>query len=90
MPIVPWMWIVWVALLIVFIAFRVYVYRMSRNEDDQLALQDSSAHLRQEQEAIAARLEGARPVGRAILAVFGAMTIYVAGYYVLDMVRQFR
>ncbi|HWE85954.1 MAG TPA: hypothetical protein VG267_13490 [Terracidiphilus sp.] len=90
MSFVLWMWVIWIALLIVFIGFRVYVSRMSRNEDDHLALQDSSAHLGREQAAIAAQLEGARPVGRAILAVFSAMTIYVAGYYVIDMVRQFR
>jgi len=84
------MWVVWAVLLIVFIAFKVYVSRLSRNEDDQIVLQDSSNHLRLEQEAIAARLQKTKPVGHAISALFGVMTIYVAGYYVMDMVRQFK
>lgn len=90
MRIIPWMWSVWGALFLVFIAFKVYVSRLSRNEDDQLILQDSSGHVRAEQEAILARLEKTKPVGIAILALFGLMTIYVAGYYILDMLRQFK
>lgn len=84
------MWGVWCACFLVFIAFRVYVYRMSRNEDDQLALQASSARLVEEQKAISARLESAKPVGKAILGLFGAMSLFVFGYYVLDVIRQFR
>ena len=74
----------------VFIAFKVYVARMSRNEDDQLVLQDSSDHLRTEQEAIMAQLQKTRPVGFALLGLLGLTTVYVAGYYVMDMVRQFK
>ena len=87
---VPFMWVAWGLVFLTFVGFRVYVARMSRNEDDQLVLQDSSAHVRKEQEVIMDRLQKTKPVGRAILAVFGVMTLYVAGYYVMDMVRQFR
>ena len=90
MPFVPWMWVVWGVLLISFIVFRIYVSRMSRNEDDQIILQDSFDHLREEQAAIMARLQGAKPVGYTILGLLGSMTIYIAGYYLLDMVRQFK
>lgn len=87
---VPLIWIVWGASFLVFVAFKVYVHRIGRNEEDQLVLQASSAHLLEEQKAISARLESARPVGKAILGLFGAMTLFVLGYYVVDMVRQFR
>ena len=87
---VPVMWVAWGALLLVFIAFRVYVSRISRNEDDQLVLQDSSDHLRKEQEAIAVRLQKTRPVGNTILGLLCVMTVCVAGYYLLDMVHQFK
>jgi len=90
MPFVPCMWVVWAVLLLVFIAFKVYVSRLSRNEDDQLVLQDSSNHVRAEQEVIYAQLQKTKPVGNAIFALFGVMTIVVAGYYVMDMVRQFK
>ena len=84
------MWGAWGVLLLVFIAFKVYVSRMSRNEDDQLVLQESSAHLRAEQEAIMSHLKKTKPVGRALLGLFAVMTIYVAGYYLTDMIRQFK
>lgn len=90
MPFHPWMFAVWGALLVVFIAFKVYVSRMSRNEDDQIVLQDSFSHLREEQAAMMVRLQRAKPVGNAILALLGAMTFYVVGYYALDMIRQFK
>lgn len=90
MPFHPWMFGAWGALFIVFIAFKIFVARMSRNEDDQLVLHDSFDHLREEQATIAARLERVRPVGYVILALLGAMTLYVAGYYLLDMLRQFK
>ena len=90
MPSIPLMWVAWGALLLVFIAFKVYVSRISRNEDDQLVLQDSSDHLRKEQEAIHARVKRTKPVGNMLLGLLSVMTIYVAGYYVIDMIRQFK
>jgi hypothetical protein len=87
---VPVMWVVWGVLLLVFIAFKVYVSRISQNEDDQLVLHDSSDHVRKEQEAIMAQLEKTKPVGRTLLGLLGVMTIYVAGYYVVDIVHQFK
>lgn len=90
MPFHPWMFGVWGFLLIVFIAFKIYVARMSRNEDDQIVLQDSFDHVREEQAAIMTRLSKAKPVGNAILALLAAMTLYVVGYYALDMINQFK
>jgi hypothetical protein len=87
---IPWMWVVWGALLLVFIAFRILVARLSRNEDDQLVLHDSSDHVRREQEEIQARINKTKPLGNALLGLLGAMTVYVAGYYVVDIVRQFK
>jgi hypothetical protein len=90
MSLVPVMWGVWGVFFLVFVAFKVYVSRISRNEDDQLVLQDSSAHLRKEQEAIIARVEKTKPIGNALLGLLSVVTICVAGYYVMDIVRQFK
>ena len=90
MPFVPWMWVIWGVLACLFIVFKLFVSRMSRNEDDQIVLQDSFDHVRAEQAAIAARLHRAQPVGYVLLGLLGAMTLYVISYYVLDMIRQFR
>jgi hypothetical protein len=88
MPTVPVMWSVWGICFFALIAFRVYVYKTSREEEDQVVLHDSSARLIEEQKAIAARLESAKPVGLAILGLFGVATLFVFGYYVLDMIHQ--
>ena len=90
MPVVPWMWGVWGALFLVFVGFKVYVSRLSRNEDDQLVLHASSDHLRAEQEAMVARLQKTKPVGTSILVLLAVMTLYVVGYYVMDVLRQFK
>jgi hypothetical protein len=90
MPFVPWMWSVWGALFLVFLGFKVYVSRLSRNEDDQLVLQESSNHVLAEQQAILTRLEKTKPLGTVILGMLGVMSIYIAGYYIMDVVRQFK
>lgn len=81
-------WGVWGVCFLVFIVFRLYVYRMSRNEEAQVVLHDSSARLVEEQSAIAAKLQSAKPVGRAILAILGLATVAVVVYYVIDMIHQ--
>lgn len=85
---VPLMWSVWGASFLAFIVFRLYLYRLSRNEEDQIVLHDSSARLVEEQKAITTKLESAKPVGLAILGLFGAVTLFVLGFYVLDMIHQ--
>ncbi len=82
------MWSVWGASFLAFIVFRLYLYRLSRDEEDQIVLHDSSARLVEEQKAITTKLESAKPVGVAILGVFGAVTLFVLGFYVLDMIHQ--
>jgi hypothetical protein len=84
------MWVIWGAVFLVFIVFKVYVSRISRNEDDQLVLQDSSDHVRKEQEEIRARMKRVKPIGRTLLGLLSVTTVYVAGYYVVDMVHQFK
>lgn len=90
MPFVPWMWMVWGVLVLFFVVFRLYVSRMSRNEDDQIVLQEPFEHVRAEQAAIAARLHRVEPVGRVLVGLVGAMTLYIVGFYVLNMIHQFR
>lgn len=90
MPLVPVMWAIWVVLVLVFLILKLYVGRLSRDEDDQLVLDDSFQHIRDEQAAIAARLSRMQPVMRTSTVLLGAMTLFVIGYYILDMVRQFQ
>ncbi len=83
------MFSVWGALILFFIAVKVYAGRVGRDEEDQITLSDSSSHMKAEQDAIAARVNKLAPLQRVSLILVGAMTLFVIGYYVLDIVHQF-
>lgn len=86
----PGMWVVWGLLVLLFLALKVYTGRLSRDEDDQLVLDDSFEHVRAEQAAIVARLNKVQPLMRTVLVLVCGMTVFVIGYYVVDAVRQFQ
>jgi len=90
MSIVPVMLIIWGALFLLFIVVKIYVSRMSRDEDDQLILQDSSGVLKAQQAAIMGRLNKFKPVQLAVTWALAAMTLIVVVYYVHDMLSQFK
>jgi len=90
MPFVPVMWAIWGALVLLFFFLKIYVSRLSRDEDDQIILQESFAHVKQEQAAILAKVRKFQPIEHAVLWILGAMSLFVAGYYVLDVIRQFQ
>lgn len=89
MAFVPAMWTVWGALLLAFAALKLYESRLSRDEDDQLFLDESFDHVRVAQAAMASKVNKVQPIERAVLWVFGAMTLFVLGYYVFDIFHQF-
>ncbi|MGP8253947.1 MAG: hypothetical protein ACLQHF_18110 [Terracidiphilus sp.] len=84
------MWTIWGLVLLLFIAARVYSSRLSRDEDDQLILDDSFSQLKAEQAAIMGKINKFKPVQLAASWALAAMTLFVAVYYVHDMVSQFK
>jgi len=90
MPFVPAMWAVWGLLVLFAIILKMYVSRLARDEDDELALNESSEHLRVEQAAMTARLNRIQPVQRTLLWALAAASLFVLVYYVHDMVNQFK
>lgn len=88
--IVPAMWSVWGLLVLLSIALKIYSGRLSRDEDDQLVLDESFAHVRAEQAAIMSRVKKVEPVMRTVLVLLAAMTLVVVAYYVVDMIHQFQ
>jgi hypothetical protein len=83
------MFSVWGALLLLFIALKLYAARLARDEDDQIMLNDSSSNMRTEQAEIVARVGKIEPLQRIALGLVGAMTIFIIGYYILDIIHQF-
>jgi hypothetical protein len=87
---VPVMWMVWGVLAILVLAVKIYSGKLSQNEDDQLILDDAFSHLKTEQAAIMARVNKLAPIKMVSLWLFVAATVFVAGYYILDIVNQFK
>lgn len=87
---VPIMWAAWFVLILLFAAVNLYAAHLAKNEEDQLYLYESSGHIKAEQDAMLARVQRIEPFKRVTLALAGLMTIFVIGYYVLNMIHQFR
>lgn len=86
----PVIWSVW-ALCIVFVAVM-YLYRsrLTRDEEDQIFLDDSFSHERTAQAAIAAKVEKIEPLVKTSLWLAAASTVLVIGYYIWDVFNQFK
>jgi hypothetical protein len=84
------MWSVWGISAFYFIGVRLYVVSLGRDENDQVLLHAGLSHLQAEQSAIADHLKKVEPLQRVALGLLGAMSLVVAVYYVVDMIRQFQ
>jgi hypothetical protein len=87
---VPVMWAVWGLFVLLTAALKIYTGRLSRDEDDQLILDDAFDHLKTEQAAIVARVNKVQPLTNASMWVAAAATVFVIGYYVWDILTQFK
>ncbi len=90
MPFVPVMWSVWGLTVLVLAAMFLYRSRLTRDEEDQIFLDDSFSHERTAQQAIVAKVNKVQPLIRISEIVAAVATLFVIGYYVMDVVNQFR
>ncbi len=90
MAIVPVMWSVWGALVLVLCSIWLYRSRLERDEEDQIFLDESFSHERAAQDAIVAKVNKVQPVFRASLWLVVAASVWVIVYYLMDFVRQFQ
>ena len=81
-------WSVWAA-FVLFMAV-VYLYRSSltRDEEDQIFLDDSFEHEKAEQAVIAAKALKVEPLVRVSRWLVMAMTVFVIVYYIRDIMVQ--
>jgi len=86
---VPVMWLTWGGLVLIMLVIKIYIGRLSRDENDQLVLDDAFNNLKMEQAAHMARISKVQPVGTATIWLAGAATLFVIGFYILDVVKQF-
>ena len=88
MTFVPVMWTVWAA-FVVFTA-AVYIYRSSltRDEEDQIFLDDSFEHEKAAQAIIVSRVARIEPLVRVGVWLVVAMSAVVVVYYARDIMVQ--
>ncbi len=74
---VPIMWSVWGVLVLVTIALFIYRSSLTRDEDDQIYLDEAFQHEKSAQEAIVAKVNKIEPALRLCLWLAGAMTLLI-------------
>jgi hypothetical protein len=84
------LWSVWGVVVLSFIVMKIYVMGLSRDEDDQLVLQDGLSHVKDEQAVILTKLHRIEPIQRTLLWLVIGMSLVMVGYYVFDMISQFK
>jgi hypothetical protein len=90
MALVPVMWGVWGGLVIITACLFLYRSRLTKDEEDQIFLDDSFDHEKSAQAAIVAKVNKIQPILSAAMWVVGVATIFVIGYYVYDIFNQFK
>jgi len=90
MAIAPVLWAVWGVLVLFTAALFIYRSTLTKNEEDQIFLDDSFDHMKIEQAAIVAKVNKIQPLLRVAMWLVGAATLSVVGYYVVDIFNQFK
>ncbi len=88
MTFVPVMWVVWSATVVFAAALYIYRSNLSKNEEDQIFLDDSFSHEQAEQAVISAKLAKVEPMVRVASWIVVAMTVFVIAYYIRDILLQ--
>lgn len=90
MGFVPVMWTIWGGCVVLLAAVHLYQARLGRDEEDQIFLGEGFTEERSAQVAIAAKVNKVQPIKKLVIGLLGVMTVFVIGYYVFDVVRQFK
>ncbi len=88
MAFVPVMWTVWAAFVVFMAALYIYRTSLTRDEEDQIFLDDSFAHEKAAQAIIVSKVTRIEPMVRLARWMVIAMTVFVVAYYVRDIMLQ--
>lgn len=89
MGFVPVMWALWGASFLLMLGVSIIGARLTRNEEAQIFLSDSSNYAKSEQDAISATRNRIRPLKRIVMGLLGIMTLLVVAYYAVDIMHRF-
>jgi hypothetical protein len=88
MTFVPMMWSVWAAFVVFTAALYVYRSSLTRDEEDQIFLDDSFEHEKNAQAMIVSRVAKVEPLVRIARWLVVAMSVFVLAYYIRDILAQ--
>ena len=90
MTFVPVMWSVWIVLVVIMAGLYIYRSSLTKDEEDQIFLDESFDNEKNAQAAIIAKVNRIQPYVRISLWLVGVATIFVLGYYIMDFINQFK
>jgi hypothetical protein len=88
--IVPVMLGTWGLLVVLTAAVYLYQSRLSRDEEDQIFLSESFAHEKAAQSEIAVKVGKIQPVLKICKLLLAVATVFVIGYYIVDVYNQLK
>ena len=78
------------ALVVILAGVWLYRSRLERDEEDQIFIDDAFSHEKAAQAEIVAKVNKVQPLMRIMLVVTGLATLFVIGYYAMDIMNQFK
>jgi hypothetical protein len=84
------MWGVWGLLLLLTIGVHLYQSRLTRDEEDQIFLSDGFEHEKAAQSQIALKVSKIQPILKVCKVLVTVATVFVIGYYIVDVYNQFK
>jgi hypothetical protein len=85
----PLLWIVWACLTLILIGLIIYRSNLTRYEEDQLFLDDSTKNEHEEQNELLDRVKHIEPVVKLFMIFTGVMTVAIVGMYLWDAIHHF-
>jgi hypothetical protein len=82
-------WVVWGALGLVLLGLILYRASITRHEEDQIFLEETSTMQQQEQELIMKRVRPVENMIRICGGAEGVVTLGILAFYLMDALRQF-
>jgi hypothetical protein len=82
--------IAWGVLVVITATLYLYRGRLQRDEEDQIFLDDAFSQEKVAQEAIAAKVNSVQPLLRVFIWILAVVTVFVIGYWIWDIVAQFK
>jgi hypothetical protein len=90
MTFVSVMWSVWGLTVLVMAVMFLYRSRLTKDEADQIFLDDSFKNEQTAQQAIQDKVKRFQPLIKVSEIVAAVATLFVIGYYVNDIINQFK